>query len=169
MLFKTINRRHQNLSIVRRNMAGKESISVVMVMLLFCLLPYTGASDENFIVPEFGVGFEFVWSRFEVHFGIHLGSAWGPFGVHVEIWQGFEHKPPSGPDFLTLWTDLGASLGRQMEPNTFAKTLKFRIFKSMPKMIEAELDFDQTAIDLGLGFRCFLNAFHVACLLLKDC
>ena len=58
MLFKTISGRPQNLSIFRRNMAGKESISAVMVMLLFCLLPYTGASDENFIVPEFGIGFD---------------------------------------------------------------------------------------------------------------
>ena len=63
----------------------------------------------------------------EVDLGVDLGSMWGlfwdhlgsilsPFWVHVEICQRFWPETPSGPDFWTPGTDLGASLGPHVGP-----------------------------------------------------
>ena len=77
-------------------------------------------ADLEWIDGRCGIDFGSIWNQCGVHFGSKLGSVWGPFwgqfGVHVEIWQGFELQTPSGPDFWPLGPILGPFLGPMLGP-----------------------------------------------------
>ena len=77
-------------------------------------------ADLEWIDGRCGIDFGSIWNQCGVHFGRKLGSVWGPFwgqfGVHVEIWQGFELQTPSGPDFWPLGPILGPFLGPMLAP-----------------------------------------------------
>ena len=99
------------------------------------------------------------WGRFGrplgVMLGLMLGLCW-----HLFSWWFFDAVRTS------FWTPTWSEIEAKIEPKTFPKTSKFRTWKSMPKMIENAFNFDEKISDFGCGFWWFVNALHVACLLL---
>ena len=84
-------------------------------------------ADLEWIDGRCGIDFGSIWNQCGVHFGSKLGSVWGPFwgqfGVHVEIWQGFELQTPSDQIFGPLdrfwgffWAPCWAHVGPRLAP-----------------------------------------------------
>ena len=62
---------------------------------------------------------ELIWNPFGVCFGVHVGPSGVHFGIHFGSMLSLTAilaQIPSGPDFWTPGTDLGASLGPHVGP-----------------------------------------------------
>ena len=105
------------------------------------------AINRRLIWGLVGVRLGSTWILCGVHLGSVSGPVWGPFGVHIETWQGFEPRN-HGTRFLIPWTDLlGAPLGLIVGPMVAPSWQLLGILEHFRAFLERSRAYLETVFD----------------------